>query len=399
MPFNFNRILVRTSTQYKLWFMSRHNGEILMTKISLTYAVFIFLIQAYLVSAQAATKQVTLMTYNVENLFDLKHDQKKNDYAYMPYIEKRNNKRHTAVCEKMTSWYYKNECMFFNWNEPILEEKMLRLSEVILQDGKGPDILFLQEVENISVLEQLRRDYLDKAGYKKSILLEGPDNRGIDTAILSKLPVVGKPKLHKADLKRTGPLKDWGEFYPTRSVLEATFKLPNGDLLTAISIHLPSQSDRNHPEMRRQILEQVNKIKLSLPKDRFVVVGGDFNITEKEERELQPLKKTISNDFYISHKIGCKTCKGTYYYRTKRTWSFFDILLFSKNFGSRKKGSWYVSAASIKVANEVDYQNSRKYKKDGIPAVPAKYTDQSYKYRDGVSDHWPMVATIKLRAK
>ena len=92
MTFYFSQILARTSTQYKLWFISRHNWEILMTKITLAYAVFIFLTQAYLVSAQAATKQVTLMTYNVENLFDLTHDRDKNDYAYMPYIEKRNNK-------------------------------------------------------------------------------------------------------------------------------------------------------------------------------------------------------------------------------------------------------------------------------------------------------------------
>ena len=69
---------------------------------------------------------------------------------------------------------------------------MKNLSEVILY--KSPDILILQEVENIDVLEQLQKKYLLSSGYNHARLVEGKDKRGIDVA--SSFKVCSSRKSH-----------------------------------------------------------------------------------------------------------------------------------------------------------------------------------------------------------
>jgi len=51
------------------------------------------------------------------------------------------------------------------------------------------DVLALVEVENRSVLERFVRTFLPDMGYDEVILYEGNDGRGIDCALLSRLPV------------------------------------------------------------------------------------------------------------------------------------------------------------------------------------------------------------------
>ncbi len=52
----------------------------------------------------------------------------------------------------------------------------------------GADLVCVQEVENRWLLEEFNRDYLGALGYEV-VLVEGNDRRGIDVALLSRLPV------------------------------------------------------------------------------------------------------------------------------------------------------------------------------------------------------------------
>ncbi|MCP4591311.1 MAG: endonuclease/exonuclease/phosphatase family protein [bacterium] len=51
------------------------------------------------------------------------------------------------------------------------------------------DVVALQEVENRGILEQFNRTLLAGLGYEHVVLFEGNDKRGIDVAVLSRLPV------------------------------------------------------------------------------------------------------------------------------------------------------------------------------------------------------------------
>ena len=44
------------------------------------------------------TARVSLMTYNVENLFDTVHDEGKDDYAYLPLSVKQAHPEYLATC-------------------------------------------------------------------------------------------------------------------------------------------------------------------------------------------------------------------------------------------------------------------------------------------------------------
>ena len=325
---------------------------------------------------------VVLFSYNVENLFDTSHDRGKNDLSYLPLKEK-TGLAHRAECEAIKVKRWRNECLHNDWSPKKLNRKMKRLADVILQEDTHPHIIFLQEVENIKVLEMLRKGYLEKHGYKyKSILIEGPDRRGIDTAFISKFPLSGKPKIHTTKFVSRGKVKK--SHSPTRGILEATFKLPNGDLLTAFSLHLPSQ--RSPSEARRQVLGTLKKAISKLPKDRMIVAAGDFNITKLENVREKLLAESLFDNFVVSHEIGCKSCDGTHNYRGK--WSFLDMIFFSKNM-TDKSASYEVVPQSVRTPSDSKYQlRSNNF-------APSRFGSGTSV--EGVSDHLPIAANIRLK--
>lgn len=133
--------------------------------------------------------KVSLMQFNVENLFDTTHDIGKVDYTFLPFAVKE-FKEHKEECGKISNKKWRNQCLFLDWSKVNLDKKMKELAAAILKQngGHGPDVLVMEEVENISVLEDFRKKYLSSVHYNPAILIEGKDARGIDTAILSKLP-------------------------------------------------------------------------------------------------------------------------------------------------------------------------------------------------------------------
>ena len=140
---------------------------------------------------------ITIMTFNVENLFDARHDPGKDDHTFLPLSSKQ-SQQHQATCARIERNSWRNQCFKWDWNEQALDHKLTVVAKAILQvgEGRGPDILALQEVENLGVLERLRTEHLTAAGFRPGILIEGGDNRGIDVAFLSRLPLDGPARLH-----------------------------------------------------------------------------------------------------------------------------------------------------------------------------------------------------------
>jgi endonuclease/exonuclease/phosphatase family metal-dependent hydrolase len=67
------------------------------------------------------------------------------------------------------------------------DEKALTAKASLAIDA---DVLALQEVENLEVLRRFRSDRLKKAKYVHGVLIDGPDPRHIDVAVLSRHPIV-----------------------------------------------------------------------------------------------------------------------------------------------------------------------------------------------------------------
>jgi hypothetical protein len=164
-------------------------------------------------TASSAQDGVTIMSFNVQNLFDNVDDPGKDDKAYLPLAAKQND-AHIAACNEIEVESWRNECLTLDWSDEALEFKLGVVAETIRQvnDGQGADIIALQEVENINVLERLRTEYLEDLGYLPAILVEGTDTRGIASAALSR---VSRPPGRHAG-SSASRLHDAGRFCPHR---------------------------------------------------------------------------------------------------------------------------------------------------------------------------------------
>ncbi|MAV73223.1 MAG: hypothetical protein CNF01_03095 [Halieaceae bacterium MED-G27] len=337
-----------------------------MIKIANRY-FFLLLLSWVALPAQGET--ISIMTFNVENLFDNNHDAGKNDETYLP-VARKTSKNHIEKCKQIKVRRWRDQCLYWDWNDAVVERKLNVIADSIKQvnQGQGPDIIAFQEIENLSILERLRNEKLSGLGYQPGVLIEGKDRRGIDVAFLSKYQAVGA-KLHeikfpKSQKRRVGD---------TRPILEATFKLPTGDLLTGLAVHFPAPF---HPtEMRESAYTALNNVVSGLPEDRDVFAAGDFNTTREEDANKNMLERWVRPTWQVAHDL-CKGCPGTSYYPPKDDWSFLDMIFW------RASDKWEMSASYL--ANQTKAQRNR----DGTPKrfeLPEA---------SGVSDHWPLVLEI-----
>jgi Endonuclease/Exonuclease/phosphatase family len=326
------------------------------------------------------TSAVSIMTFNVENLFDNVDDPGKDDRTYLPLAAKQ-TAEHRAACALIEVDRWREQCLDWDWNDALVERKLATVAAAILQvnDGRGADIVALQEVENMRILERLRTDYLQAADYLPPVLIEGADLRGIDVAFLSRLPLAGTPKLHpiRFDDRFADRVGD------TRGILQADFALPDGTTLTGFAVHFPAPF---HPTgMRISAYDTLNELLAALPADRPAFGAGDFNTTSTEDAAEKLLDRFARPHWTVAHDLGCgDDCRGSAYYARDDSWSFLDMLLWSP----ARRGAdatWSIRANSVRVANAAPGQR----REDG---TPARFDPSG---GAGVSDHWPVVMTIE----
>jgi endonuclease/exonuclease/phosphatase family metal-dependent hydrolase len=238
----------------------------------------------------------------------------------------------------------------------------------------------LQEVENLRILERLRTEHLANLGYRAAILVEGSDVRGIDVAFLSRVPLAQPPTLHPLNLPDF-PQRE----RDTRGVLQADFQLPDGSILSGFSVHFPAPF---HPtEMRVAAYAHLAELLQALPNNYHAFAAGDFNTTSGEDADKKLLDTYARPHWTLAHDVGCEKCQGSHYYAKGDSWSFLDMILLAE--ARSKNTTARIRADSVQIAN----RNPAQVTADGTPA----------RFRSaqgtGVSDHWPMVATIELTQK
>ena len=320
-------------------------------------------------------ERIVVMTFNVENLFDTQDDPARRDETYLPLAAK-DTAAHRALCADVPVAAWRNECLNWDWNDAVVATKLARLGAAVLAEGagRGPDIVILQEVENRAIAEVLRREYLAAADYQPAILIEGQDTRGIDIAVLSRLPLAAEPALHPVTFSTypRGPRND------TRGILEARFALPNGEPLTVFGVHFPAPY--HPPAMRERSYEVLRALAEPLANKHLVIAAGDFNTTSEEIDERNTLDRLVRPFWQLAQDHGCDGCPGTYYYAPERRWNWLDTILWTGPDGALP------DVASVRLANTTPAQVTAA----GYPAafrLPAA---------TGVSDHWPVVVEFEL---
>jgi endonuclease/exonuclease/phosphatase family metal-dependent hydrolase len=311
-------------------------------------------------------ERVSLLTYNLENLFDSVDDPRIEDETFLPFSSKQ-NKEHQEKCKKQNaqSRHRLWQCLYLDWSKKKIDSKMKNLAEVVFKSSgsRGPDVLIVEEVENRVIVEEWNQKHLKKANYSV-YHVDSPDKRGIDQAVLTRLPVL-KTKYHRLEFK-----KFFKKTKELRGILEVVVQLPQLKL-HVLAVHLPSQ--QSSFEEREVLLNKLNSLALEISTNEALVVGGDFNISAEEWEKKKVFKNFLQDTWSLAHREGCASCKGTYYYGRKKEWSFFDMLLL--RIDRQKKQRWSWDAKSVRVL-----EGGKR---------PQGFDEKSLK---GASDHWPLYA-------
>jgi len=198
---------------------------------------------------RAAGSRVTVLAYNVDNLFDSTLD----GTEYPEYRPRQGG-----------------------WSDRLYRERLANTAKVIREStGGGPDIVVLEEVENQSVLEALANRYLKPLGYSSYVMVPVAGS-AINVGLLTRFAVTSV-RAHKvlADTR-----------HPLRNILEVTLDV-RGVPLTLFACHWKAKSGGSQAteEGRRIaahiIITRMEALLRARP-DAEVMVVGDLNESVNE---------------------------------------------------------------------------------------------------------------------
>jgi endonuclease/exonuclease/phosphatase family metal-dependent hydrolase len=158
-----------------------------------------------------------------------------------------------------------------------VEAKLARVSAVLAR--VGADAWLLEEVENRELLERLA----NASGYGAVRLVDGNDPRGIDVALLSRLPVAA----YASHADELGP--DGRRLWP-RDCIEAWLSAGEDRRVVLVGSHLSSALSDDGTRRRLQaarMREIADRVAAADP-GALVLAGGDLN-DAPESDALAPL--------------------------------------------------------------------------------------------------------------
>lgn len=287
-----------------------------------------------------------IVSYNVENLFDTKHDTLKNDSSFLP--------------EGMHHWTYRR-----------YQTKIDRIAQVLVNIGGWESIplVGLCEVENARCLRNLC--YKLRRFHYKYVHYDSPDERGVDVALLydsTRLSILNSRAL---SLSLDGDA--------TRDILYVSALYEQRDTVHVMMCHLPSQlGGASNTDWKRQrakslIQSQIDSIFLFQPSANIVVMG-DMNTSAQDDLT------GMVNLMIPIQKMG----QGTHKYQG--IWTCLDQFYVSQSIATKATTTifspWWLLEEDTKY---LDYKPHRTY--------------IGFRYNDGYSDHLPIVLHLRLDNK
>ena len=305
-------------------------------------------------------QEYTVVSYNVENLFDTVDDPKIPDEEFLPTSEKK-------------------------WDNERYEKKLTDIAEVISEVNQKelPEVVGLVEVENQTVLEDLINAGRLKGRNYAIIHEESPDYRGIDVALIYRKDAFKEIK-HEV-LPVTFP--DDPEF-KTRDILHVTGKMRNKTVHLFVN-HWPSRIGGDEKTEPKRLLaasvlkKRVDQILVEDPNARIIIMG-DMN----DEPANKSLKETLGAAapgsgaplVYLMMPDDVAG-KGTYFY--SGNWNMLDNLVVSEAVLKGKGMKVEDEKGNVFSNDWMIYTN-----KNGDKTPNRSYVGN--KYVGGVSDHFPV---------
>ncbi len=329
--------------------------------------------------------------WNLENLLDLEHSER-------PDWRKKKIGNYLA-----------------GWNEAVLSRKINNLTSAIaeMNNGTGPDILGVCEIENERLLTLLANQLTVTGRRYEWVHYDSNDKRGIDVAFLYDSDLFEVPgdliftvRLHKRSA--------------TRDLLQVEFKTRKGKSLIVIGNHWPARSGGQFETEPFRIMAAetlsywLYQIAEKRTNDQPVLVMGDFNdepysrsmadyaLSTPNIRLLRGARKD-HNGIYTPYLLNLlwnemTDGKGTYLYNGR--WSVLDQILVNRAIALNKD----FSVLSAGIYDHPDLISK------GLNPAPLAFGAPSKASKDrrgliresigkywskGYSDHLPVVVLLK----
>ena len=330
--------------------------------------LFLFSIQSF---SQKNTEHISILFYNVENLFDTKNDPQTDDDEFTPTGD-----RH---------WTYKR-----------LNSKLLNISKVILSASgwKMPTVVALCEIENRDVLERLILYTPLKSHPYKIIHKESPDHRGIDVAFMYNseqfIPITYK---HFSLKNRDGSVKR------TREILYVLGVINDIDTIHFFVNHWPSRysgvlETKSLRNAAATLLRQQVDNLLELNHTPKIIILGDFNDNPTDESLSKILNAKELNNYPIDSSLYNLSYNwandnfGTLKYQLR--WSVFDQIIISGTLLNATSGLVAKPENATIISHSFLYEKDEKY-----GGLKPKRTYYGYSYQGGFSDHLPVLLQLE----
>jgi exonuclease III len=278
------------------------------------------------------------------------------------------------------------------WTLNRYEQKLRNVASVmrLMNNGEGPDIIGVCEVEHEHILRELSQTHLPEKNYE-IVYHESPDARGIDVSFLYKADVL---ELLSWDY-RSIPHSDDGE--PTRDIVFAEFEC-EWNRIVCIGNHWPSRRGGAEESEPRRVLAAkicravVDSILYSSP-SKNIVVMGDFNDYPTDismtnflgaSLDSQAVREDPTSLLYnCMAEWNADTTRGTYLYRGR--WNVLDHFAISSS----------LLGAGVMRFQGVDIYDRDFLKEKSGPYAGAPWpTYGGRKYLGGYSDHFPILLRI-----
>ncbi len=322
--------------------------------------VIISILSITLIACQAQEKFYVAF-WNLENLFDTVDDPKNDgDDEFLP--------------ESKSEWTLEK-----------FDKKLSNLSKVIrsMNNGFGPDILGVCEVENGYSINQLAKKFLLDLNYDV-VHYESSDSRGIDVGLLYR-----KDKFICTHSEKIRPMSG------TRDILYAVLRINKEDIHVFVN-HWPSRrTGEKESEPRRIKVASILRAKvdsiLAAKKNANIVIMGDFNDMPDNRSilmtllavpfECDQLTEEYTLNLYNTAYKKYKSGYGTFFFQGN--FNMLDQIIISKGLLDKKGLDYNCDSFEI-ISNELNTTRSGQFKGAPFP------TYGRGRYLGGYSDHFPV---------
>jgi endonuclease/exonuclease/phosphatase family metal-dependent hydrolase len=305
-----------------------------------------------------------VMSYNVENFFDVYDDAQTEDDEFLPWGNRR-------------------------WTPSRYNRKLKRIAQVISAAGEWdtPALIGLCEVENDTVLTHLvTRTQLRRQQYRY-IVAKSSDRRGINVALLyqrDKFRYIG----HNSIRVRFRSAAE----RPTRDILHVWGEVNSGDTLDVAVCHLPSkyggekESESNRLDVARilaALSDSLSRVRLN----PLQIIMGDFN-EEPHGACMNLISGKVAFNLFASGKRASELGSQKY----QGEWSLLDQILIHRHMKSAGASMRFVPdsarifSPSFLLIDDNTWRGKRPMR-----------TYHGFRYEGGYSDHLPVIADFIVK--